>query len=96
MPVQTSIMASGMLQSTQRYFLRQDNHMPDWKAWTVEEAAEKTGYNAEYIRRLCRQKNSPIEHTRIGRVLLINADSMLAYVEKMQSKDDGRYGPKEK
>ena len=68
------------------------NHMPDWKAWTVQEAAEKTGYNAEYIRRLCRQ--GEIEHDKIGRVLLIKADSLLEYVKNAQSKSDNRYGPK--
>lgn len=69
--------------------------MPDWKAWTVVEAAEKTGYNAEYLRRLCRRQNdSPIEYTKIGRILLIKADSLLEYVEKMKNVEDGRYGPK--
>lgn len=83
----------GMLQSTQSTNFRV-SCMPDWKAWTVQEASEKTGYNAEYIRRLCRQ--GEIEHDKIGRVLLIKAESLMKYVEEMKSKDDNRYGPKEK
>lgn len=93
MAVQISSRSHGMLQSA-HYLLKQGNSMPDWKAWTVQEAAEKTNYNAEYIRRLCRQ--GEIEHAKIGRVLLIKADSLTAYVEKMKNIDDGRFGPKEK
>lgn len=82
----------GMLQSTYPNF--RVKCMPDWKAWTVEEAAKKSGYNAEYIRRLCRQDK--IEHDKIGRVLLIKADSLIEYVEKMKDTDDNRYGPQQK
>jgi len=79
-----------VLQSAHTYL--RGNALPDWRAWTVEEAAKETGYNAEYVRRLCR--DDKIEYQKIGRILLIKADSLIAYVKDAQGSDDKRFGPK--
>jgi excisionase family DNA binding protein len=67
--------------------------LPDWEiTWTVQEASAATGYNAEYIRRLVRNKE--IEAVKIGFVWLINGDSLKDYIERVEDLDDSRYGPK--
>jgi len=57
------------------------DYMTDWL--TVEEAAEETGYNPQYIRRLCRQ--GKLDAVLKGRLYLINPEDLDAYVRRMKS-----------
>jgi len=66
--------------------------MPEWKAASIQEAAEKTGYHPEYLRQLCRDKR--IEFVRVGRVYLVKWESLQAYIRKQQESGDGRGGPR--
>ena len=59
---------------------------------TVKEASEKTGYNAEYLRRLIRQDE--IEAYKVGTVYLIFTDSLQRYVDKMKSSAHHLAGPR--
>lgn len=67
------------------------DRVPDWPSWGIEEAAAETGYNAEYIRRLCRE--GKIEYERIGRTYLIKQQSLREYIERLPG-EDARYGPR--
>jgi excisionase family DNA binding protein len=66
--------------------------VPEWKALSVREAAERTGYHPEYLRRLIRR--GKIEAERFGSMYLIRADSLERYVQEMNQSDDARAGPK--
>jgi excisionase family DNA binding protein len=66
--------------------------LPKWEAWTIDEASQATGYNAEYIRRLVR--DGKVEAAKVGRVWLVNAKSLRSYLEEIGGMDDNRYGPK--
>ena len=66
--------------------------MPDWIGLSVQEAAEKTGYHPEYLRRLIRQ--GKLDAEKLGAMYLIRADSLQRYVEAMKDVDDARAGPK--
>lgn len=57
------------------------DYMTDWL--TVKEAAEKTGYNAQYIRRLCRL--GKLDAVLKGRLYLINPKDLDTYIKKMKS-----------
>ena len=64
-------------------------------ALTIEEASEKTGYNAEYLRRLAHA--GKIDATKVGgKVWLIPSVSLVAYMTKMRHEQlsDGRVGPR--
>ena len=63
-----------------------DNHI------TVQKAAEITGYNIQYIRRLLRVRK--LEAIKIGQILLVNLASLLAYFSYALSTNDLRFGPK--
>ena len=86
------IFAQGMIQSPPHQVGRVT--MPQWPSVTVKQAAEQTGYNAEYIRRLVRQGR--IEAELLGTVYLIKVSSLQAYVDEMKARDNARAGPKEK
>jgi len=58
---------------------------------TTRAAAELTGYNPVYIRRLIKQKR--IEAVKAGRDWLINQDSLLAYQAKMTALGGQKYNP---
>jgi len=58
---------------------------------TTRAAAELTGYNLVYIRRLIKQKR--VEAVKAGRDWLINQDSLLAYKDKMTALGGQRYNP---
>lgn len=79
-----------------RYYLSsQETRMPQlppWPSYTVKEAAEKTGYNEEYLRRLIR--NEEIEAVKVGYMHLIKIESLENYVKRMRETDDGRAGPR--
>ena len=63
-----------------------DNHI------TVQEAAEITGYNAQYLRRLLRAEK--LEAIKVGQIWLIEMASMQTYFSRAISSDDLRRGPK--
>jgi hypothetical protein len=64
----------------------------DWL--TVLEAAEISGYNAEYLRRLIR--NRKIKYRKISFIYQINRKSLLGYLRKAENTTDKRYTPKRK
>jgi len=80
-----------MLKSPRVHFLRGE-HMPEWASYSVKEAAERTGYHEEHLRRLIRE--GKIEAVKIGPAYLIRVDSLEAYIKKMESSADARGGPK--
>jgi len=59
---------------------------------TVQEAAEITGYNIQYLRRLLRARK--MEAIKIGQIWLINLASLQAYISRAISTNDLRFGPK--
>jgi excisionase family DNA binding protein len=59
---------------------------------TTREAAEISGYHVNYVRRLIRR--GKIEAEKKGAMWWVDWDSLRAYVEDSQAKDDGRFGPK--
>ena len=69
--------------------------MPDDSEWiTVNEAAEISGYNAEYLRRLIR--NEKIDYRMFGFMYQVNKKSLLEYLKEAGKKNDKRYSPKRK
>lgn len=58
----------------------------DWL--TVREATKLSGYNAEYITRLIRE--GKIKARKISIVWLVDRESLLAYLGKVQSLGDKR------
>jgi excisionase family DNA binding protein len=60
---------------------------------TTEEAAEYSGYDVEYVRRLVRE--GKVAAVKKGRSWWVSASSLINYVESMQSREDGRAGPEE-
>ena len=62
-----------------------DNHI------TVQESAETTGYNVQYLQQLLR--TDKLEAIKIGQILLINLASMQAYFSCAISSNDMRCGP---
>jgi excisionase family DNA binding protein len=58
---------------------------------TVQSAAEATGYNAQYLRRLLRAGR--LEGVRVAQMWLIRLEALQAYLERMQHRDDRRCGP---
>jgi len=63
-----------------------DNHI------TVQEAAEITGYNIQYLRRLLR--NGKLEAIKIGQIWLVDMVSLQDYFGSALSSNDMRFGPK--
>jgi excisionase family DNA binding protein len=59
---------------------------------TVQEAAEITGYNVQYLRRLLRAEK--LEAIKIGHIWLIDLTSLQAYLSRAISSNDLRCGPK--
>jgi excisionase family DNA binding protein len=69
--------------------------MTDDSEWiTVNEAAEISGYNAEYLRRLIR--NEKIDYRMFGFMYQVNKQSLLKYLKEAGKKSDKRYSPKRK
>ena len=64
--------------------------LPEWLS--VDEAAAKSGYHANYIRRLIRA--GEIKAEKKGLMWWVDPDSLAAFVSKMKALDDGRAGPK--
>ncbi|MBN1661047.1 MAG: helix-turn-helix domain-containing protein [Anaerolineae bacterium] len=66
--------------------------MPPWPSWTIAEAAEHTGYNPEYLRRLIRNKKVNAE--KVGTNWLIEIASLTSYVKELDP-TDARTGAKD-
>jgi len=64
----------------------------DWL--TVKEAANLSGYNAEYLRRLIR--NQKIKFRKISFIYQVNRESLLKYLRDAKNITDKRYTPKRK
>ena len=58
----------------------------------VQAAAEFTGYNIQYLRRMLR--SGALEGIKIGQIWLIDMESLLVYLEGVESTTDRRYGPR--
>jgi len=59
---------------------------------TVKDASERTGYSAEYLRRLIRQ--GAIDAGRLGTTYLVELDSLMRYVRERQADGKGSTGPR--
>ncbi len=59
---------------------------------TVQEAAEVSGYNAQYLRRLLR--DCKLEGVKIGQMWLVDKAALDSYIEKAQNSTDQRFGSK--
>ena len=58
----------------------------------VQVAAEFAGYNIQYLRRMLR--SGSLKGIKIGQIWLIDMESLLAYMEFVESTSDRRYGPR--
>jgi len=59
---------------------------------TTREAAEISGYDPEYVRRLARK--GKIGAVKKGRDWWVDKAKLLAYLEACRAKQDGRFGPR--
>ena len=59
---------------------------------TIKEASDRTGYNAEYLRRLIRLDK--IKAEKLGTVYLVNVKSLDDYMASIKDADDDRTGPR--
>ena len=59
---------------------------------TVQAAAEFTGYNIQYLRRMLR--SGALEGVKIGQMWLIDMESPEAYLEHIETTSDRRCGPR--
>ncbi len=85
-----STFADSMVKS--HYLIRSGHTMPEWASLSIKEAAERSGYNEEYLRRLIRFKK--IEAVKVGPAYLIRADDLERYMAEVQADDDARTGPR--
>lgn len=58
---------------------------------TVRTAANFSGYNQQYLRRLLRE--NIIHSERLGQLWLINRDSFMDYLNEAKRSRDKRFGP---
>ena len=61
---------------------------------TVNEAAELSGYNAEYLRRLMREMK--IKYRKFSFLYQVNRESLIGYMKKAENSTDKRLSPKRK
>ena len=61
---------------------------------TVSQAAEISGYNAEYLRRLMRNKK--IKFRKFSFIYQVHKASLLSYLKAAEKTSDKRYSPKPK
>ncbi len=59
---------------------------------TVQAAADVTGYNIQYLRRLLR--SSKLEGIKIGQLWLIEMYSLEKYLQHVENASDRRCGPR--
>lgn len=63
-----------------------DNHV------SIQTAAEYSGYDLQYLRRLLR--TGSIKGLKIGQVWLVEIASLDAYLTQVRETNDRRYGPR--
>ncbi len=59
---------------------------------TVQAAAEVTGYNIQYLRRMLR--SGTLEGVKIGQMWLIYMEALDAYLQRIEDTTDQRCGPR--
>ena len=59
---------------------------------TVQAAAEVTGYNIQYLRRLMR--SGTLEGIKIGQIWLIEMEFLESYLQTIETTSDRRCGPR--
>ena len=59
---------------------------------TVQAAAETTGYNTQYLRRILR--SGALEGIKIGQMWLIEMDALETYLKSVKNTSDRRCGPR--
>ena len=59
---------------------------------TVQAAAEVTGYNIQYLRRILR--SGALKGVKIGQMWLIEMDALEAYLKRAETTSDRRCGPR--
>ena len=59
---------------------------------TVQAAAEVTGYNIQYLRRILR--SGALKGSKIGQMWLIEMDALEAYLKRVETTSDRRCGPR--
>ena len=59
---------------------------------TVQAAAEVTGYNIQYLRRILR--SGALKGCKIGQMWLIEIDALEAYLKHVETTTDRRCGPR--
>ena len=59
---------------------------------TVQAAADVTGYNIQYLRRMLR--SGVLEGVKIGQIWLIDMQSLETYLHHVESTSDRRCGPR--
>ena len=61
---------------------------------TIEQAAKRSGYNEQYIRRLMR--SGKVNGVKVSRIWLVEADSLSEYLSAVRSTQihDARFGPR--
>ena len=59
---------------------------------TVQAAAEATGYNIQYLRRMLR--SGALKGVKIGQMWLIEMDALGAYLKHVENTSDRRCGPR--
>ncbi len=59
---------------------------------TVQAAADVTGYNIQYLRRLLR--SDKLEGIKIGQIWLIEMQSLEKYLQHVENASDRRCGPR--
>ena len=86
--MQTLTIAQPMVQSSAVHHRRR--YLPEWLS--VEEAADKSGYHPEYLRRLIRADK--VKAVKKGLMWWVDPDSLDAYLKEAQETDDARYTPR--
>jgi excisionase family DNA binding protein len=69
-----------------------DNSLIIQKHLTVQNAAEVTGYNIQYLRRMLR--SGALEGRKIGQMWLIEVDALEEYLKHVETTSDRRCGPR--
>lgn len=59
---------------------------------TVQAAADATGYNSQYLRRILR--SGTLKGCKIGQMWLIEVDALEAYLKRLETTSDRRCGPR--
>ena len=59
---------------------------------SVQAAADVTGYNIQYLRRLLR--SGTLEGIKIGQIWLIEMESLESYLNRLENTSDRRCGPR--